>query len=347
MKTLRTLLVIFFFSLLVASCGDDEQKVSPAKTKAAFENVNATLASDLSDLQSSPGFSAMGALADLTSTSSPFGRLKSVGPKDVKAYLKTSITSLRSVITNAASGNNAKVSGSEPFDYNANKGTYEWNGEGWTKTEGTIIKIIFPTEEGQPNNAEFQLTAYEEVAITGEFGTEYNPTLIEATLNVDDVKRAEIDLEAEYGNSGEPKFINLYLLFDPFTIELDLNDKNTLSSSVSVSLSKSGETLVGFGVTLNYSDASKDEESIIKVSGYVQLLNVRFVAVLDENSQHIYVKVNGDSAGEIIFVTETDPDTGFLHDVAYVKYNDGTQEPLSDLLADLEAQWESLDLDIG
>jgi hypothetical protein len=342
MKKVKSLYVLILLTFIVASCGDDEQKVSPAKTKAAFENLNSQLATDLADLQAAPGFTAMNSLADLTSASSPFGRLKSVKPKDVRGYLKTSVTSLRSMITNASSGN-ARVSSDEPFNFNAKKGTYTWSAanQGWSVAlGGSIIKIIFPTAgaESTNNNAEFQLTAYSEVSFTDEWGTEYNPTVIQATLKVDGTKKAEIDLEAEYSQTTwEPIFIDLYLFFDPFSIELNLNDKKSTSSSVSAKLSKNDKTLIAFGVTVNYVNSSKEEPN--KVSGYVQLLNVRFVADIDENGQSIVVKVNGDTAGKIIIVEEEDPNyPGYYIEVPYVKYNDGTQEKLSDLLADLEAQ---------
>jgi hypothetical protein len=337
MKTFKTLSTLIILTFFVASCGDDETKVSPAKTKAAFNNVNTTLVNDLNDLQTSPGFMAIESLADLTSTSSPFGRLKSVKPKDVRGYLKTSVTSLRSVITNASSGNK-RVSSSEPFDYNAKKGTYTWNAANqlWDKTEGTIIKIIFPTEGALStnNNAEFQLTAYSETLFTDEWGTEYNPTTIEATLNVGGAKKAEIDLAAEYGDYGEPKLIDLYLFFDPFTIELNLDDKKPLASSISASLSKNSTTLIGFGVTVAYDDESKDEISIVKVTGYVQLLNVRFVANMTESEQTITIKVNGDTAGTVVF----DEVTG----EPLVRYTDGTTEPLSELFTSLQTEFEGL-----
>jgi hypothetical protein len=260
-----------------------------------------------------------------------------VKPKDVRGYLKTSVTSLRSVITNASSGNK-RVSSSEPFDYNAKKGTYTWNAANqlWDKTEGTIIKIIFPTEGALStnNNAEFQLTAYSETLFTDEWGTEYNPTTIEATLNVGGAKKAEIDLAAEYGDYGEPKLIDLYLFFDPFTIELNLDDKKPLASSISASLSKNSTTLIGFGVTVAYDDESKDEISIVKVTGYVQLLNVRFVANMTESEQTITIKVNGDTAGTVVF----DEVTG----EPLVRYTDGTTEPLSELFTSLQTEFEGL-----
>lgn len=347
MKTFKTITVLIILTFVAASCSDDEQKVSPAKTKAAFENVNSQLASELTDLETSPGFVAMESLSNLTSTSSPFGRISSLNKEsEVRSYLKTAVTSFRSIITNASSGN-ARVSSSEPFDYNTNKGTYTWNAANqvWVKTEGTIIKIIFPTEGALStnNNAEFQLTAYAEIAFTDEWGyTEYSPTLVQAILKIDDTKKAEIDLNAEYSETtGEPKFIDLYAFFDPFTVELNLDDKKLTSSSVSAKLSKSSKTLVAFGVTINFVNSSKDTPN--NISAYVQLLNVRFILDADKNSQNIIVKVNGDYAGKIVFVAEPDPNyPDVMINVPYIQYTDGTKDRLSDLLSQLEIDWNGL-----
>lgn len=330
--------------VVVTSCSDENTKVSPTKTKAAFTNVNQDLAAELGDMQSSPGFVAMNSLSTMTSTNNPFVRISSAKPSKVKSYLKGSVASLRSMIVGPASSNQ-KVSSSEPFDYAANKGTYTWNGTGWTKSESTIIKIIFPTEGSATNNAEFQLTAYQEVY--SAYTYEYNPTVVNATLNVDGVKQAEIDLNAEYDDYGDPLLIDLYVLFNPYSVEFNFDNKKSTSTSFSATLAKSNSTLIGVGLDVTYSSSSKSDSDIKSVGGYVQLMNIKFIVDIDATNPNatdindiirITIKVNGDTAGKVVFVQDTT--SGDL--VPYVKYTDGSTELLSTLFEDLAMELDGV-----
>jgi hypothetical protein len=136
--------------------------------------------------------------------------------------------------------------------------------------------------------------------------------LVKATLEINGVKEVELDLGVEYGDSDEPVKVNIFYFVNPFSVDVFFDDTKSTSSSVSESLSKNGEILIAFGLKLSYYDNSKDDEAIKSVSGYVQLLNVKFVVNISTETLSgsedisdilkISIKVSGRSAGKVIFV---------------------------------------------
>jgi hypothetical protein len=341
MKKSRILFTVIVAGLgtLLASCGsDDVRTLNPTETKQAFQNANAKLATDLSNLNSSSGYSAMNSLSVLTSTSNPFGRIKTTKSRgEVRDHLKAGIHSFRLKLL-ATSSTSGRVSETEPFDYNSKKGVYEWDFETETfKKTGTstIIKILFPTEGSNTNNAEFQLTAYQEVATT--YG--YEPTIVKAIIKVDGVKEAELDLKVDYRNDGEPKFADIFYFVNPFSIDVNYNDTKSTSTTFSETLSKNGTVLIGVGASVTYYSASKEDGNIKSASSYIQLVNIKFTIKANNSGSAntindlivITITINGNKAGKVIF--EQDELTGEL--IPYVKYTDGTTELLEDLFEDL------------
>jgi hypothetical protein len=350
MKKQNLILSLLLLTVLlgVVSCGDDEAgRASKDEVKAAFESANDQISSDLNTFSNSSGYEAMNQLSILTDESNPFGRKSSRKREQVIENLKAGVYAIRGIVKHSTA--HARTNGDEPFNFNANKGVYEWDPETETfvfADESEIIEIWFPTEGSATNNAEFRMSAYEEQA-TPDGDEPYSPTLIKASIFVDDTKELELDAEVEYGNDDQPVKGDIYYFVNPFALEISFDDTKTKSSSFSESLSKSGKVLIGFGATVNFQDASKDESSINSASGYVQLADLKFVASAKATQSSsgdindfvtITIKVKNKVGGKIIL--EQDEMTGEI--VAFVKFNDGTTEPLEDLLQDLSFELEGM-----
>jgi hypothetical protein len=93
----------------------------------------------------------------------PFGRKSSRKREQVIENLKAGVYAIRGMVKRSTA--NARISGDEPFNFNENKGVYEWNfqEEIFVRTDDSeVMEIWFPTEGSATNNAEFRMTAYEE-----------------------------------------------------------------------------------------------------------------------------------------------------------------------------------------
>lgn len=351
MKKQNLILSLLLLTVLlgVSACGDDEAgKASKDEVKAAFEAANNQISNDLNTFSNSSGYEAMNQLSALTDESNPFGRKSSKKREQVIENLKAGVYAIRGIVTNSTTAN-ARIKSDEPFNFNENKGVYEWNfqEEIFVRTDDSeIIEIWFPTEGSSTNNAEFRMTAYEEESTPNgdEF---YSPTLIKASILIDDTKELELNAEVEYGNDDQPVKGDVYYFVNPFALEIAFDDTESKSSSFSESLSKSGTILIGFGATVNFQDASKDESSLKSASAYLQLVDIKLVvnAKMTESSSgdindfiDITIKVKSKTGGKIIL--EQDEMTGEI--VPFVKYNDGSTEPLENLLQDLSFEIEEM-----
>lgn len=347
MNTNRIKLLSFLLSavVLITSCDkDDETPLSADDAQAAMAAVDTELANELEDLSQAKGFTAMGALAGLSGAGDPFplGRTKEAR-KNPNSHVRKAVISLNRMIEGPTQ--NDQLTGEEPFNYNQNKGVYEWNPsiEDFEKTESSdIIEIKFPTEGSSTNNAVFRLTNYAEVA-TPDGDEAYSPTVIEATLDVDNVKEASLSVDVEYLGDGtdDPKFADISYFVNPYTIDVDLDDRAASTTSFSQYLSKGNDKLIGWSLTATYQGA-KIEDNISKLVGSVQLSSLIFnVAITAPTASSqgedlndfikISITVDGKSAANVVWVT--DETTG--EPTPYVQYSDGSKEPLADIFQSL------------
>ncbi|HYC84063.1 MAG TPA: hypothetical protein VEB86_02530, partial [Chryseosolibacter sp.] len=182
---MQKLLLIPALALLLclSSCNDDESSgLSKTDAKAEIAEFNATATQDLQALADADGVQALASLSDLTTVDDPFGR-STTDQKKVRAFLHKKGAQFRSIFRQSTTS--GRIRGSEPFDYDGNKGIYEWNNVDsiFVKTgTSTIIVVRFPTEGSSTNNAELRLNAYEEVEVYDEELEEYSyePSLIDA-----------------------------------------------------------------------------------------------------------------------------------------------------------------------
>lgn len=349
MKHQKLILSFFLLStvLILSSCGDDEPgKASKDEVKAALQTANDQVSADMNSFTTSSGYTAMNQLSTLTDGSNPFGRKSACKREQAIENLKAGVYAIRGTLKHATQ--QARVIGDEPFDFDANKGVYEWSFEGqnFVRTgDSEIIEIWFPTEGSETNDAKFRMTAYEEIA-TPNGDEAYSPTLIMASIEVDGTKELELNAEVEYNSEDQPVKGDIYYFANPFALEISFDDTKSKSSSFSETLSKSGKVLIGFGASVTFTDATKDESSVSSASAYVQLLNVKF-AMTGKMSQtaedindivNITVKVGEKQGGKVVL--EQDATTGEF--IPYIKYNDGSTELLSDILQDLSLGLEGL-----
>ncbi|GCC52760.1 hypothetical protein SanaruYs_29990 [Chryseotalea sanaruensis] len=343
--------------LLFTACEKDEtESLSANEAKQSLLAVDAGLSVELENFANAEGFKALETLAALTNSGSIFttARVKEVR-KNPNTYVRKAIANFQHMISEPSES--GRTQGDEPFNYDENKGVYTWNPqiEDFELTaQSNIIELRFPTEGSTTNNAVFRLTDYEEVSTP--LGDElYSASIIEATLDINNVKQASLSAEVTYKNNGtdEPNFADISYFVNPYTLDIDLDDTKAAESSFSQYLSKGDDKLIGWDLTATYQGA-KNLTTPTKVEGNVQLGSVIFNIVItppadptefteDLNDYaDISVSVNGKAAGQIIWVTED----GDFEATPYVQFNDGTKQALSEIFDSLEQSLNDL-VEIG
>ena len=270
--------------LVLSSCNDDDSPagsglISKEEAKAVIGNFNGDAVEDLQGLAEVDGMEAIKDLFDLTSTDDPFGRMQQ-DKQQVKAFFQKHGRKFRSIFSSPAA---RTAGGSEPFDFEANAGVYSWNpelgeaGEFELTDESEDIIIEFPIEGSTVNNASLKLTDYAEVEVFNEEFEEfeYLPTILEAELFVGAAKTAALSLEAEWDEAGFPLDAAIYFEVAPYSLIISIDVSAATSSTLAVSLRHNNEVLLATSVKVNYTDASKSEESLKNLEGYVQFRNLK------------------------------------------------------------------------
>lgn len=353
-QSLRLSTILLSGMLLFTACEKDEtESLSATDAKESLLAVDAKLSTELENFSNAEGFKALETLSLLTNSGSIFttARVKDAR-KNPNAYIRKAITNFQHMISEPSASSRAQ--GDEPFNYEENLGVYTWNPsiEDFQFTsQSNIIEIRFPTEGSLTNNAVFRLTDYDEVATP--FGDElYSATVIEATLDINNVKQASLSAEVTYKNDGtdDPSFADISYFVNPYTLDIDLNDTQPSISSFSQYLSKGDDKLIGWDLTATYQGA-KIETNITKLEGNVQLASVIFNIVItppaDPNNTsddlndfiNISVSVDGKAAGQIVWVTEVGDD----EPTPYVQFNDGTKQALSEIFDSLSRALEDIE----
>jgi hypothetical protein len=96
------------FLLTVSSCGDDEVgKASKEEVRAAFQDANTEISTNLNSFNSTSGSKAMNSLSVLTEQSDPFGRKSSEKREQVIENFKAGILAIRGILVRSTT--NARV----------------------------------------------------------------------------------------------------------------------------------------------------------------------------------------------------------------------------------------------
>lgn len=347
-------LSVFSLALLMAltACNNDDEdngQLSKSEAQGKISSFNSSATADLQALSDTEGLEAVKEFFALVDQDDPFGKI-GTDQKKIKSFLQTKGREFRSVFAPASISGRTNGEG---FDFDANKGVYEWNfvEQVFEKTdESTIISIKFPTEGSETNDAELQLTAYTEQFIDDEFGGSYEPTLLEAAIRVNGAEKASLELEIAYDDAGFPVAADITLAVAPFAANLSFDNSGSTTSSLSVSLTKSNETIVATSVTVKYTDSSKSEESLSKIEGYVQLKNMKLQGIVDLTNDNpetlndvvkLAVYIDSKKVGDVVFVTVDGTDE------AYLQYADGTKEKLDVVFEPVISELESMETDLG
>jgi hypothetical protein len=328
----------------LASCSSDDDGgsslVSKDEAKTKISSFNSAAKADLQDLQDIEGLKAAQDFFDLANADDPFGRV-AADHKKFRAFFREKGKDFRSVFTKNAGG---RTAADEPFNYEANLGEYAWNAELQEfemVDESSIVSIAFPTEGSATNNARLDLTAYSEVELFDEEQgqTYYEPEVLKAALYVDNAKVVGLDLDVEWDEQGFPLTASIEVTVAPFKLTVAFDTKGNTSNSLSVSLLRNQETVVATSITVTYKDASKSEESVKNIEGYVQLRNLKLQGSINAeaaNNSQGEVNLNDfvklalyDGSQKLADVVFEDQDGAA---VAYLQYADGTKEKVEDAL---------------
>ncbi len=338
----------------LTACDNDDSggsQLSRTDAKTEINAFNNTTKSDLQDLADADGLQAVKDFFQLVSEDDPFGRV-GTGKEKLRAFLKDKGTEFKKVflLTEATKGRTGAEGG---FDFEANKGKYSWDeqeGAFFFMGESDNITIYFPTEGSLENNAALRISAYEEVEVVDEFGESYyQPVTLIVAVFVDDTQVVELDLSMEYDEGGFPVVADISLFVEPFTASLRIDATSATSSSVFVSLKEGQETLTAASVTAKYADASKSEESLSSVEGYVQVKNLKLQGSADLTSTStdfndivkLALYANNKKVGDVVFETVND------QQIALIKYADGSTEELEEALQPVIDEFNALSDDLS
>jgi hypothetical protein len=336
----------------MSSCKDDENGssgLSKQNAEAILTEFNATTKADLQEFSNANGIQAIQDFFDMTSINDPFSRM-ATDKKGIRKFFFERGRKFKSVFVPASTKGRVSEEGS--FDFEAHKGVYEWNAttqEFDLTAEADIIKIKFPTEDSETNNAELRLTAYSDVEVYDEEWEEYSyvPSQIEATVFVAGQTVAFLDLDIDYDDAGFPNAADIAFGATPYTASIAFNLSGPTKSTIIASFKNGSETLFATSVTVNYSDESKSEESLKLAEGFVQLNNLRlqgeidFAAAnnteVDLNDIYKFSLYDGsDKLGKIVFEEENE------ELIPYIKYSDGTKAKLEEVLQPVVDELEAL-----
>jgi len=366
MKKILSIATIAFVFGLSACNHDDEEKsssdLSKTDAKAKISSFNTTATQDLQDLSSSKGLKAITDLSNLTTIDDPFGGRAATDKKKVKEFLRKKGQTFRTILNNKY--NPSGRTNEDGFNFDTNTGVYEWNEElqEFEKTgESDIIKVLFPSEGSNTNNAELRLNAYTETQLYDEEAGEnfYEPTSIDAELFVDGSKAASLQADVTWDPSDIPLTADITVSVVPFTASVSFDVTANNKNSLTASLTRDSHTIFATSIDVLYSSSNKSDENVETVSGFVQLIDLKVQGNVDvkgidavqgdfvdyDKFVDLTVTAENKKVGKVIFQTETE--NGDQVSIAYIQYADGTKEKLEDLIQPVLDELDSIEEDIN
>lgn len=331
MKKLFALLIPTLF--LLASCSEDETGTNLTSEEASAEihSIADNATADITKLVEAEGIDGALSLIDLIESSNFDFTARAEEAESVRERI-------RLISQYFVYGPSNRVASNDFITFEDIKGLYEWNPETQTfdNSASDFFIVRFPTEGSETNNAELKISQLELETITEMYDgitDEYQvPTLIEASLSVDEVVVASLDLTAEWSQDGLPVKAEVTLFLDPFTFTLGFNDSFANTSSLVTSVSVDNEVILGVDLDVEFlTDAKEDPKTI---EGYVQYYAMKISGSVDAEG------LNNDETGdvndyinlELLLDDEKIGDIVFEDDIAYVVYLDGTREVLEEIL---------------
>ncbi|MEO9869941.1 hypothetical protein [Ekhidna sp.] len=336
MKKLFPLLMLGLF--VFTACENDEEEknvdLTSEESKAIVSNTVGDMESDILSLTESKGVDAASELINLLDGTEVIN-----GRTSQKDWTKSRLSILKQYFVNGPAG---RVSEDEPTSFDDIKGLYEWNPEieDFDKEESDIFIVKFPTEGSDTNNAELQISELEFETITDTedgFTDEYEEvSKIEGYLKVDGETFIELSLSVDWSSEGFPITADIDLFVSPFSIVVGFNDSFGVETALVTSIRLDGDVIVGVDLDVTFESEAKEEPVLfegnvqyrsLKIDGSVDVRDIE-----DDADPNDYIKLalysDNSKVGDIVFVYEDDVEDY----VAYVQYEDGTQEELEVIL---------------
>ncbi|TRX56221.1 hypothetical protein FNH22_16415 [Fulvivirga sp. M361] len=351
-----------FFTLIIPiafaiSCNDDEESGTPLNAEQAqvsMDNLGTDMSDDVVNMIQSDGVEAMNDLFALLDVSDPFnGRLAELDQEGRKKWFKSRSMLFKTIFVPAKSVDFNRVQEDGDFDFEGNKGIYDWDAEAeeFVKSQESsdIIVINFPAGESETNNVSLRINDYTEKAIEeeddffpGEIDIYYVPTKISAELSVDETVQIKLDFAASYNTIGDPVSGNASLFLNPYNFTVNFDDSQSASATLSASITEGDAVITSADLTVTFQSADKEE--VKEASGFVQYMNIKLqgninAQELDTEDEDVDVNefINlelfdgANKVGDIVIEEEEDED-GYEEEVPYVVYADGSKEKLEDIL---------------
>ncbi len=335
-----TLAALTFLSV---SCDPEKEtttEITAAEAKVALVQTDAESSADIVGITQSEGIEGLQDFFNLIGDTDPFSGRSDVSHEEYRGFIKKQTRLFRQIFNpkKHISGKEEEAS----FDFEGNKGIYDWKFilEKFVRTgDSDYIILNFPTEASPILNGSLRITEFEEVLIIDDFDEYYQPTRLAGDLTIDDELVIDADMTVAYNDFGDPISGDMSLLLVPYTFSLVFDDTASASSSLSASISKDDETIVGIDITVTFESA--DKEDLNTIAGSVQYGDLTVqgnVTGLDSEDEdldpndfvNLEVYQNDQKLGDIIFIEELN-NFGDIQYAAYIEYSDGTTESLEDL----------------
>jgi hypothetical protein len=274
MKTLKRILL---FGIIVGvtvftSCekDDDTKTFNKEDAEAVIETSNQSMDSVMTEMQNSESMKTMEVLGSLTTANDPFmSPSKNLSNPMLVASIKD-IVNPDQLYTQKA--------GDSHFKFSDHTGTYSWQQDStWDKdldNPSDAIIIEFPSDPanyGQTgNNAVLTIDSYIEDKIVTDTGSTWIPTMLSATLEVNDTKYVDVLYELSL-TDGNPSEVKMQLYLKPFTYKLNFTE-----NSITYSLAKDGVDNTLFSGDLTFTFVSSEMEDVKKVEGNIQMKELNF-----------------------------------------------------------------------
>jgi len=342
---MKRLLVLALAISLLAGCNKDDENnkdLTPEEAQVALDQMAMDMDQDVIDLMESEGTQGLQDLLNLAMDSeSLFGE---------EARLDASKQKFINLGRMFAQKPIQRMGGSVEDDIPS--GLYEWDtskedfikDESFT-TDDLIIK--FPVDGSSTNNGVFTL---EEFSVTKSD----LPSRLLANITVDDQKVVEVDLTVGWTEEEMPETADLVLFIQPFTLQVSI-DLSGSNNSFYTSLHNDGTLITEVDLTVVMEDDFPSELNgsvtyrAVSIQGSINTgdMDEAFGESTDPNEyMDLKLYVNGNFAGDIILVKETNDDD-YDDYVPYVEFKDGTQKSLEEVLEpvieSIEEELESLE----
>ncbi len=337
MKKLPFLLLAIVF---VAGCDktNDDPNVSSDEARAMLQGIGQDMSTDIIDMMQSEGAASLSTLMDYTLSSTEFGDLG----------LRADEQKIRVIQFAELFGHRpaSRVRGTEATEMPT--GIFEWNvtEQDFVFVEASEVLVLkFPVAASETNNGIFTLSEF-------SFDVNGQPTAIDATISIDEEIVVSLELSANWSEDGLPEFINAVVFLKPFYF--NINFDNTGAGTTFYASIIANEALI-FALDIAATYSTPDKVFPKKINGFVQYRALKIEGAIDVQGAlqsqsgdpndfvDLKVFVDNEKIGVIIFEQEAWEDGGDsgIDYIPYIKYNDGTKEPLLDLFESVFGEIQS------